>query len=425
MEKTSNQTETRTDIAQLIENARVAEFSRDIEGLEVLLAPIWANLDEEPDFSENEPEMRAELSRIAGYFLSAYGFSKQLPDYQERGKNILTKSIDLYVELNLPEGIGRAKALLGTAYYHQGQIEETEIVLEEASLFYENDQLNPVNLLICVTKLGAVLWRNDYQKGLEILREVEIPMELCSDPFLLVRFHNQAGMLLARVRRFDEANGHYEKAIGYANQLENLRYVANVNNNLAFSYNRAGNYEKAELFAARAINIFEDIDDIAWLSSSLDTQANIFLNQGDLISALSTINRSIKLFRQGEFYSGLTDALWVKVHILLLMNEKEKAFMDFAELTEIASKHIGRYAVQKYAKEFAKIVYVRKNQNFTEEVREFKREMITESLLEANADMNQAAKLLKISRKKLTNTINKQFPEIYLELGITPSLMAA
>jgi len=424
--KTSNmQNGIQIELAQLIANARDAECSRDIDVLESLLKEVWEDFDQEPDFSGIEPEVKAELLRICGYFLCVYGFSKQISGYQERGKDFLSKAVELFHELGKFKEVGRAKALLGSAYFQLGQMEETEIVLDEASLSYEDDHLNPVNLLICVTKLAAVLWRKDYQQALEILRDVQIPMELCEDPFLLVRYHTQAGMLFSQIGKFEEANAHYEKAIGYGNKLGNLRYVASTLNNLASSQQRLGNLELARRHSAKAIRIFEDIDEIGWLSMALDTRANIYLNEGELDSALSTIERSIKLFQQGEFYSGLTDALWVKVHILLVMNEKEKAFMTFAELTEIASKHIGRYAVRKYAKEFSKIVYVRKNQDFTEEVRSFKREMITESMLEANANTDQAAKLLKISRKKLTTTINKQFPEIYLELGITPTLMAA
>ena len=41
-----------------------------------------------------------------------------------------------------------------------------------------------------------------------------------------------------------------------------------------------------------------------------------------------------------------------------------------------------------------------------------------ESLTDVDADMGEAAKNLKVSKKKLANTINKQFPEIYLELGV-------
>lgn len=423
MKSFKTQPKTSIDIEQIIKKARKAELSRNLEELKDILAPIWDNIDDTPDYSIFEPKVEADLLTIAGYFLSNYGHIKQLSDYQERGKDVLSKAINIYDELNLPHEITKAKIYLAVTYYYQGQIEESEIIFEEASALYKNDQLHPLNLMIWVTKIGSMLWRKEYQQCLNLYRQMEVPMEFCSDHFLLFRFHNQSGMLFGRLDKFNAASEHYEKALEYSNQLNNLTYTANVNNNLAFMHGRCGNLEKGKICAERAIKIIKSLEDVNLLSVALDTQAGIYLKEGNLKEALSTIDSSIKLFRKGEFYSGLTDALWVKTQILLMMNKKEKAFMEFVELSEIASKQIGKYAVKKYAKEFSKLVYVRKNKSFNEEVREFKREMLSETMLEANVDKDEAAKLLKISRKKLSTTINNQFPEICLDFGVPQSLM--
>ncbi len=424
MKGTLNQTLTNVDFAQLIEKARVAELSRDVEALGALLEPVWPNFEKKPDFDEVEVETRGELYRICGYFLSILGFSQHKKNYQERGKDLLTEAIDLFVESNMPHHVGRTKALLAMAYYHQGRIEETEIVLDEASAFYQNDQLHPVNLLLSVTKIGALIWRMDFQSAYQILQEVQIPMELCEDPFLLARYHNQAGIIYSRIGMFSESQSHYEKAIQSSNEINNPRYVGNNLNNVALAHMRQGNLDAAKQSISEAIAVFEDIDEKGWLAVAFDTKGQIHLACNEYENGLSAIDRSIGLFGEGEFYSALTDAMWVKVHLLLRADRKEEAMIVFSELSDIANKEIGEYAVQKYAREFAKIVHVKKGTDFFAEVQAFKRELLMESLVDAGADMNKAAVKLKTNRKELIQVVNREFPDIYLELGISPGIMS-
>ncbi|NNF00400.1 MAG: hypothetical protein HKN25_15370, partial [Pyrinomonadaceae bacterium] len=304
-------------------------------------------------------------------------------------------------------------------------ISESIVVLDEASSTYESDQLHPINLSISINKLGFLLWDNNCQDALEVMRNIEIPMELCEDQMLLARYHNQAGMLFVRIDKFDDARFHYGKAIEFARALENDRYVGNFLNNFAFGLVLQGNTDEANIRVDEAIEIFEDLNDTGWLAIALETKSQVQLKEHKVDLALDTIERSIELFEQGEYFGGLADALWVKTHILLRLGRKEDGFMQFARLTDLASREIGEYAVKKYAKAFSKIIYVKTGQGLAQEVSAFKNELLMESLTDVDADMTEAAKQLKISRKKLTSTISRQFPEIYLELGITRSLMAA
>ena len=425
MNNSYNQIQTSIDIAQLIAKARDAEITRDMGCLKELLGPIWSDFERKPDLHNFEPKIRAELLRICGYFLTAYGTSQTVKNYQERGKDLVTEAIDLFEELDLPHEVGRAKALLASIYYYQGQIEETEIILDEASLRYENNQLHPVNLLISVLKIGALVWKLDFQVAYKILQDIQIPMELCEDKFLLSRYHNQAGIIYSRIGKFVESQQHYEKAISYGLEINNQRYVGNNLNNLALTYMRQGRLDEAKIKIDEAIELFGKLNEKGWLATAFDTKAQIQLRANQIEDGIVSIECSIELFSQGEFYGALTDAIWVKIHLLLRLERKEDAVMLFADLAKLAKTEIGEYAVRKYAIEFAKIIHVKKGTDFFGEVQAFKRNMLMEALVDANADISKAAKKLNADHSDLTRVLNREFPDIYLELGISPQMMSS
>ena len=424
MKLSYEQTGTSTELAQLVAKARDAEFSRDLEGLKTLLEPVWENFDVDPVFDHVELEIRAGLYRACGYFIGIYGQSQNIKTYLKRGEDLIKKSIELFSRAELPDEIGRAKALLGGIYHQQGKLDQAELVLDEASRCYEHDRLHPVSLLVSVTKLATLIWRNDYQGAIEILDDVQIPMELCDDSFLLFRYHNNAGMVRSRIGQFDRAKLHFEKAIFHGTNLNNPRYLGSAYNSFSLAYLRGNEPEKAWEKVNKSIQLFNDANEKGWLANALDTEAQIHFAADNFEKALVSIDESIKLFRQGDYYSGLTDSMWVKIHILLRLDRKEEAIILFSELADIASNKIGEYAVKKYADKFAKIIHVKRGTDFFGEIRAFKRDLLMESLVEANADIDKSAESLKTNRREIIHVLNKEFPDIYLELGMSPHVMS-
>ncbi len=424
MKQSFQQLGTAERVSQLIAKARDAEISRDLDRLEELLSEVWDDFDKNPDYSEFEPDIRAELLRISGYYLATFGSSNTRKNYQDRGKDLISKSIALFEELRMPHELARAKALLASVYYYSGQVEECEIILDEAAVFYDHDQLHPVNLLIAVTKVGALIWKNDYQAAVEILNNVQIPMELCEDHFLLVRYHMQAGIIYSRIERFELSKTHFEKGIYHSEALGNLRYLGSIYNSFSLGYLRNGDLEQAREKVAESIKIFKDVNERGWLANAFDTEAQIYLADEKFEKALESIDKSIELFKEGEFFSGWTDALWVKVHVLLRSDKKEEAIMLYGELADLAGREIGEYAVRKYANKFSKIIHVKKGTDFFGEVQAFKRELLMESLVDSDADIDQSAESLKTNRKEIIHLLNREFPDIYLELGMSPHVMS-
>jgi len=411
--------ETSIDVLEIIDTAKDAERRRDMQVFKSILKSIWTDFETEPDLSRFEPEIKAWILRLGGMYLCLYGQAKGENSYQERAKNLISKSISIFEDESLVDEAYEAKVMLSTAYFFAGQVEETGIILEEVLSRYCNNELHPVYLLAQTNNIGVLNWKKDYQQIAKVLDSIKIPMEeVCDDASLLAQYHNQAGLVCSTLGKYLEAATHYEKAIINGEKVGRVRGVGISLNNLAYLNSSRNKNKEANENIVKALKIFEELDDAGWIAIVLDTKALVHLRENKLDLALESIEKAIGLFKKGERYSALTDALWVKICILLRADKKEQAFSVYSKLSEIALSEIGQYAVTKYSKQLAEIVYSIKDLGFHEEVRAFKREILKESLVSSNLDTKRASKKLKIDEDKLLNILDKQFPSIYDEIGV-------
>ena len=127
----------KTAVSRLIEDAKDAELSRNFEVWQNVFEEVWSNIEEEPDFSESEESQQAELYRLAGFFLSNFGKAKNLPFYQERGKDLLTKAITFFSRLNNKDRVAEANIMLALCYFYEGAIIECESILDQAEVEFD------------------------------------------------------------------------------------------------------------------------------------------------------------------------------------------------------------------------------------------------------------------------------------------------
>ena len=167
---------TNSKAIQLIREARNAELCRDIQASQYILSAIWSDLEEEPIINGLELPIQAEIFRLCGFFLSYYGRSRNLKNSQERGRNFLTRAIEIFDGKNLPHKSAESKVMLALCYWYEGAINECELILKETESEYENNQIHPVYIQICVNRLMTYYWKGirykdaeEFQRGLLIV----------------------------------------------------------------------------------------------------------------------------------------------------------------------------------------------------------------------------------------------------------------
>ena len=402
----------------LLEEAKNAELCRDVEESRRIFSSFWQDIETDPDVSDFETVAQAELLRLCGFFLSYYGRSQGKANYQLRGKDLLTKAIEIFEELNFLDKTAEARIMLALCYWHEGEIEECDSILQFTEEQYKENQLHPVYLQSCLNRLMTLHWKKDSEKAVEIIEELKIPMELCQDWRLKTMYHNQASIFQCLLGKYDKAVLNQIEAIRFARRIKSTRFIATVLNNAAFLDTRMGNFETAHSHIEEAISLFENLNDTGWIPHALDTKALLLNKENRCEEALETIEIAISYFTKGDDYSGLVDAFWTKIQILLHLDRKSGALILFSELATLASQRIGEIAVQKYADLFADLLHAGKNLPLADEVKNYKKQMVSQSLRRNNASVTETASELGISHQSLSDILHNQFPELRKEFGL-------
>lgn len=406
------------DYSTIVETIRRTEQTRNFDDAILAFKEIWDDFDVEPDFSAFSLNQQAELFRLSGSFLSNYGRARNLANYQERGKNHLTKAVELYGSFGEFEKVADAHNALALCYFFEGAILEAEAILEQTAADFLNNNLNLVYLQNRGNLLITKIAQKKYDEVYRIIQEIIVPMEFCEDKRTCSVFHEKVGLLFKNTGKYEQSIYHYNKAIEFAEEADNHLHQVVNKNNLANLYLVRGDFDMAHLVESEAIEIAKTHNLRGLLPHFLDTKAMIYFDEGYAELALETIEQSISLFQKGDDAHGLTAAIWNKCKFLLQTDRKEEAIKLFAELVPIASNRMGEFAVNNFAKEFSNLIHVKQNISLDEEIRHFKRIEIVSAIRNASYNLILAANALKINHSDLVSILDQEFPELYEELNI-------
>ncbi|MEK7723099.1 MAG: tetratricopeptide repeat protein [Acidobacteriota bacterium] len=407
-----------SNLSTLVEMVRLSEQSLNYQDTISAFRDFWSDIDREPDFSEFTLSQQGELFRLSGYFLSRYGKHKNLVNYQERGKNHLTKAVEIFTSSGQIEKIAEAQNALSICYYYEGAILEAEAILEQTANDFLKNKLDLLYLQNRGNLLMTKLFRGKFEEALSIIEEIIVPMEFCEDKKACSTFHDTAGRTFKGLKQYNRAITHYQRAIKYAEEINNFSIISNIKNNLANLYRMKGDFAFAHLWEDDAIQMAYQYNLIGWLPHYLDTKASICFDEGNFNLALETINEAISIFQKGEDAGGLTEALWNKCKFLLYLNRKVEAIKLFGELAPITSERVGGFAIDNFSNEFAELIHVKRNGSLDEETKRFRRVEVITAIRKAKYEMVTAAKSLKIEFTALQQIIDKEFPELYEEINI-------
>lgn len=412
----SAQSLSQTAIMELLADAQSAELARNLEQLQTALEPIWPNVEQDPNFEHLPIPINAQLLRFCGFFLAFAGKSRGVPSYHPRAKNLLTRAAELFEGENSNDRAAEARVMLALAYWYGGEIEEAEIILNAVRDEFNGNQLHPVYLQIRINQLMILIWKRtpeSISEGLQIIDEITIPMEFCTDARHLANFHNQAGILFRLTSQQERALFHLQEAIRISRGANNMRFVGTNLNNLAMVLKSNGRHTEAIAKIDEAIDIFEGLNDKGWLPHAYDTKALILLDMGQADDALLLIDRAIILFRLSEDFGVLCEALWVRCQSLFHLERTSEGFEQFGELIYLARERIGRSAVEKYCKALSEITYIKRGLPLLDESNLFMRVTIDRALRVSHHNPKDAAKLLQFhTESEFKKVVSQFFPDL-------------
>ncbi len=96
------------------------------------LRHIWKDTNDFPDVGEFVPRAAAEIILRCGALIGFLGHNKQIPNSQEKSKNLLTEARNRFLDIYDVEKITECENYLALAYWRGGEMVEAEIWIEEA-----------------------------------------------------------------------------------------------------------------------------------------------------------------------------------------------------------------------------------------------------------------------------------------------------
>lgn len=399
------------EIKLLINSLRNAAFTRDYKKTRELFKPIW-NIEESPNFAIFESPEQAQLYKLAGSFLVNFGKAKNLPNYQERGKNALTKAIELFWRLDNTEEAMECQMMLAIGYHQEGSIEEYQALLEDAENYFQNNKIHSVYLLIQINYLIIEIARREIRPALLRIERLSLFVEVSPDVRIKTLYFTQTGIVQRLSGNYGKSLESFNSALTYARACENIHYQALITNCVANTHRSLKNFAEARSAIQTALQLARR--DEGWTAHFLDTEANIYLDQGDYENAAASAEAAVRYFRKGEDAGGLIEALWTQMMVHFKLDLREIAFKIFFELYALCSQQSGGKMANKYLLDFLDLVYVDTGADtFDERIMLYKKFLVQNALLRADGKIVEAAKILGInSHQTLSAMIRKHFPEV-------------
>jgi len=314
--RTENQGATREERAQICcQLARKLEKSAEYELAYEALSEFWPDLNQAPVIDDLDELTGADVIHRAGALAGWLGSISQTSDIQERGKNLLTQSVEIFEQAGQNAKAAEARGDLALCYWREGAFDEARINLANAlnRLGDEDSDLKAILLI----RAGIIEERTRrLQNAMHFYDEAEPLVENSDDHGLKGAFHAEYGLVFRRLAAPENREDYLDRAlIEYAaasfhfEQAGNTRYLANVENNLGYLYFTIGRFKDAHKHLDRARHLFIDLKDVGMASQVDDTRARTLLGESRAVDAERIIRQAIRTLERGGEQAALAEAL--------------------------------------------------------------------------------------------------------------------
>jgi tetratricopeptide (TPR) repeat protein len=281
------------------------------------LGELWQGVGERPNVEGLDEGTVAEVLLQVGDLSGWIGASQQAKGAQDTAKDLISESAALFERLGEINRAAAARADLALCYWREGAYDEARVILQEAAASITDDaELKAKTVLrLVVVEFAA----RRYSDELRLLTESAPLFGEGASHALRGGFHNELALVLRRLGTaecrpdyFDRAIIEYTAAIYHFEQARHKRYVARIENNLAFLLYKLGRYADAHEHLDRAQLIFTRLKDAGNLAQVDETRARVLIAERRYTEANRALAGALKTFEKGGDSALLADALTVQ-----------------------------------------------------------------------------------------------------------------
>lgn len=334
-------------IEELLKLERCGKYDEAIAELR----DIWEDTAALPNVDDFEPRVAAEIILRCGSLIGFLGHNKQLPNAQEKSKDLLTEAHRRFLNIYDIEKIAECENYLALAYWRTGELVEAETWIEEA-LFRELPIISQVRLYAFIVKCLISFQSKKFKSDVKNFVAFENDFLKYGCNSLKGDFFNHYGLILRNLDRKSEALEKYKLAKHYHQKSGHQIYLGTVENNIAFLHKSENNFIEAHQAIDNATEIFKQIKDRTREGFSLDTKAQIYFAEGKYVEALETAEKAINLLKKGENVAYLVEAYLTKTKILISLDDIASATLCLSDAVQFAKAQISEESAKNLAQEF-------------------------------------------------------------------------
>jgi tetratricopeptide (TPR) repeat protein len=295
--------------------AKCLELAGNYDEASAALGNLWRGPGERPETTGMDRPAAGELLLCVGVLTGCIGSTRQIPNAQEKAKDLISECLAIFESLGERVKIAEAQTELAYCYWRQGGIDEARVLLREAlsRLTDEDCHLKAV-ALIRSAAMEKVATR--YHDALRMLNEAAPLVAASPSDNLKGRFHNELATVLKDLGTAEHRQDYIDRAlIEYAGaslhfqQAGHQQYLACVENNLGFLYLMLGNYVKAHDHLDRARRVLIGLNDYVHAAQVDETTARALLAEGHNAEAEKLTRSAIDTLEGGGEYQLLAEAL--------------------------------------------------------------------------------------------------------------------
>jgi tetratricopeptide (TPR) repeat protein len=297
------------------QKARQLERAGEYEAACEALGDFWPDPRRSLALKDLDLPARAELLLRAGALTGWAGSASQVGDAQERAKDLISRSIEIFEELGETARVAGARSDLALCYWRQGAFDEARLILKDAlHCLTGNDEETRVITLIRQGMLEKAAGR--YDDSLKAYEEAAPLVESIGNHAIKGTFHNELAGLFTRLglaeeseTRLDRALVEYAAASFHFEQAGHLRFRASVENNLAYLLLRIKRFADAHAHLDSARRLWLELKDVKCVAQSDDTRARALLEEARLVEAEAFSRQSVNSLESGGEQSILAEGL--------------------------------------------------------------------------------------------------------------------
>jgi CheY-like chemotaxis protein len=320
------------------------ETEGDYNAAREAMRELWQGVGERPRLVGIDEETKGAVLLRTGVLTGWLGSAKQISGAQDSAKDLITESVEIFQELQESSRVAEGQIELACCYWREGAFDEGRVWLNEALHRLSDSDIE----LRAKALLRFAIIEKDAKRFLDALRihSEAVPLfEQLQNHCLIGSFHNDFAIVLRnlgtaenRQEYIDQALIEYAAAAYHFEQAGHIRYLACVENNLAFLFWKLQRLTDAHKHLDRAQILFARLKDNLHGAQVDDTRAHVLLAEGRVVEAERSARRAVQTLGTGDAAWVLAEALTTHAIALARLRHSVEARSAFERAISVAEQ---------------------------------------------------------------------------------------